>query len=75
MAWGGKTVGEICAQLKDPEGNGGRSLEEIVAHVGKDPLVVWARAPGAGCQPAPGTQAETVALLQTWVATGAAHPN
>lgn len=75
MAWGGKTVGEICAQLKDPERNGGRSLDEIVAHVGKDPLVVWAWAPGAGRQPAPGTQAETVALLQAWVDTGAACPD
>ena len=26
----GKTLGEICAQIKDPERNGGRSLEELV---------------------------------------------
>src|SRR5437660_9771663 len=30
MAWEGKTLGEICAQIKDPVRNGGRSLEELV---------------------------------------------
>ena len=29
MAWEGKTVGEICAQIKDPARNGGRKLEEL----------------------------------------------
>ena len=34
MAWEGKTLGEICAQIKDPARNGGRSLDEIVHHIG-----------------------------------------
>jgi hypothetical protein len=75
MAWEGKTLGEICAQIKDPARNGGRSLEEIVHHIGTDHLVGWAWTPGAGRQPAPGTQSEAGALLDAWVNTGAVCPH
>ena len=75
MAWEGKTLAQICAQIKDPERNGGRSLEEIVHHVGTDHLVGWAWSPGYGRQPAPGTQQEAGELLAAWVKTGAACPN
>jgi len=33
MSWEGKTLGEICAQLKDPEHNGGRGLDDLVHHM------------------------------------------
>ena len=75
MAWEGKTLAQICAQIKDPERNGGRSLEEIVHHVGTDHLVGWAWSPGYGRQPAPGTQQQAGELLAAWVKTGAACPN
>lgn len=75
MGWEGRTLGEICAQIKDPARNGGRSLEDIVHHVGEDHLVGWAWAPGADRQPAPGTQGEAGALLDAWVKTGAVCPN
>jgi hypothetical protein len=75
MAWEGKTLAQICAQIKDPERNGGRSLEEIVHHVGTDHLVGWAWSPGYGRQPAPGTQQEAGELLAAWVKTGAVCPN
>jgi hypothetical protein len=42
MAWQDKTVGEICAQIKDPARNGGRSLEQILTHMAGDTLVGWA---------------------------------
>jgi hypothetical protein len=74
MGWEGKTLGEICAQIKDPARNGGRSLDEVVHHVGEDHLVGWAWAPGEGRQPAPGTQIEAGALLDAWVKTGAVCP-
>ena len=51
MAWEGKTVAEICAQIKDPARNGGRKLEELIHHIGEDTLVGWAWAPGARPQP------------------------
>jgi hypothetical protein len=75
MGWEGKTVGQICAQIKDPARNGGRSLDDIVQHVGTDHLVGWAWAPGAGRQPAPGTQAQAATLLGQWMKTGAVCPN
>jgi hypothetical protein len=75
MAWQGKTLAEICAQIKDPARNGGRSLEQLVHHIGTDTLVGWAWAPGFGRKPAPGTQQEARSLAEAWVKTGAACPN
>lgn len=74
MAWEGKTLGEICAQVKDPARNGGRPLVSLVEHIGEDHLVGWAWAPGSGRKPAPGTQKQAGALVQAWVTTGAACP-
>ncbi|MCC8964097.1 Isoquinoline 1-oxidoreductase subunit [Bradyrhizobium sp. Pear76] len=74
MAWAGKTVGEICAQIRDPARNGGRKVEDLVEHIGKDTLVGWAWHPGFGRSPAPGTQAQAGALVEAWVKTGAACP-
>jgi hypothetical protein len=75
MAWEGKTLGEICAQIKDRDRNDGRSLEELVHHIGEDTLVGCAWAPGYGRQGAPGTQSQAGALAQAWVQTGAVCPN
>jgi hypothetical protein len=75
MAWEGKTLGQICAQIKDPARNGGRSLEALVDHIGSDHLVGWAWAPGFGRRPAPGTQKEAGALVAAWVKTGAVCPD
>ena len=72
MAWEGKTLSQICAQIKDPAQNGGRSLETLVEHIGEDHLVGWAWAPGLGRQSAPGSQKEAGALVAAWVQTGAA---
>ena len=74
MAWEGKTLAEICAQIKDPDRNGGRKAEDLVHHIGTDTLVGWAWAPGFGRAPAPGTQKEAGALVDAWVKTGAACP-
>jgi hypothetical protein len=74
MGWEGKTLGEICTQIKDPVRNGGRSLQDIVRHIGTDTLVGWAWAPGFGRQPAPGTQSDAGALAEAWVKTGAVCP-
>jgi hypothetical protein len=74
MAWERRTLGEICAQLKDPARNGGRSLADLVHHIGEDTLVGWAWMPGYGRQPAPGTQKQAGALVEAWVKTGAMCP-
>jgi hypothetical protein len=75
MAWEGRTLAEICAQIKDRERNGGRSLEELVHHISSDSLVGWAWAPGYGRQGAPGTQEQAGALAEAWVKTGAVCPD
>jgi hypothetical protein len=75
MAWQGKTLAEICVQIKDPERNGGKSLADLVHHIGDDSLVGWGWAPGYGRTPVPGTQKEAKALVQAWVDTGAGCPN
>jgi hypothetical protein len=74
MAWEGKTVAEICDQIKDPARNGGRKVEDLIHHIGTDTLVGWAWHPGFGRSPAPGTQKEAGALIEAWVKTGAACP-
>lgn len=74
MAWSGKTLAEICEQIKDPARNGGRKVEDLIHHIGEDTLVGWAWAPGFGRSPAPGTQQQAGALVEAWVRTGAACP-
>lgn len=74
MAWAGKSAAAICAQIKDPARNGGKTLDQIVEHVAHDPLVGWGWAPGNDRMPAPGTQAQAGELLAAWVAAGAACP-
>lgn len=74
MAWVGKTPREICEQMKDPRRNGGKTLAQIVEHNAHDELVAWGWNPGAGREPAPGTQAEFGAIVAAWVETGAECP-
>src|SRR2546423_1926851 len=75
MAWQGKTLREICEQIKDPARNGGRDLAQLVHHLGDDSLVGWGWAPGVGRTPVPGTQKEFGALAKAWVDAGAACPS
>jgi hypothetical protein len=74
MAWQGKSLGEICEQIKDPERNGGKDVAAIVHHMAEDSLVGWGWNPGAGREPAPGTQEEFGALFHAWADTGAVCP-
>jgi hypothetical protein len=74
MAWEGKSVGDICRQIKDSTRNGGRSLALLHDHIANDDLVGWAWKPGAGRQSAPGTQKQLGDLVQAWIDTGAECP-
>ena len=56
MAWQGKSLGQICEQIKDRKRNGGKSLAQIHEHMAHDTLVGWGWAPGGDREPAPGTQ-------------------
>ena len=74
MAWQGKSVGAICAQVKDRARNGDRDIAAIVKHMAEDGLVGWAWNPGPSRSPAPGTQAVFGGLIQAWAAAGAHCP-
>lgn len=74
MAWEGKTLGDICRQMKDPARNGGLSMEALIKHMGEDHLVGWAWDPGADRQPAPGDQQTFGGLIRAWAESGAACP-
>ncbi len=74
MAWVGKSLGQICGQIKDPRVNGQKSMKDLVEHMAHDELVGWGWNPGAGRTPAPGTQEEFVKLVQAWVDTGEECP-
>jgi hypothetical protein len=74
MAWAGKSLREICEQIKDPKRNGGKSMEQLVEYMAEDTLVGWGWAPGVGREPAPGTQKEFGELIRAWVESGAACP-
>ena len=74
MAWQGKSLGDICRQIKDKDRNGGRDLALLQEHIAKDNLVAWGWNPGAGRQPAPGSQDIAGQLTKAWVDSGAECP-
>ncbi|MBR0814389.1 Isoquinoline 1-oxidoreductase subunit [Bradyrhizobium diazoefficiens] len=74
MAWEGKSLGEICRQLKDVQLNGGRDLAALQEHIAKDDLVAWGWNPGEGRKPAPGSQQAAGELVQAWIDSGAECP-
>jgi hypothetical protein len=75
MAWEGRSLRQICLQLKDRKRNGGKSMAQIVEHMAHDSLVGWGWQPGNGRTPAPGTQKELGELIKAWVDAGAHCPS
>jgi hypothetical protein len=74
MVLQGRSLAQICSQIKDRSLNGDRDIAALIRHVSEDSLVGWAWTPGAARAPAPGTQAQFVDLIKAWAATGAACP-
>lgn len=74
MAWAARSPGEICAQLQDPERNGGRSLADVADHVVHDEQTLWGWAPGPGRTPAPGTPEALSEAILAWAEAGAPCP-
>ncbi len=75
MSWAGLKTGDLCRAIKDPQKNHGMTLEKLVEHNARDPLVGWAWNPGKGRGPAPGAQKEFGELVAKWVSTGAECPD
>src|ERR1700761_2813704 len=74
MAWEGKSIGDICRQLKDVNLNGGRDLAQLQDHIASDDLVGWAWNPGEGREAAPGAQQEAEQLVKALIDSGAECP-
>ena len=74
MIFEGRTNAELCRQLKDPERNGGKSMDDLMHHVAEDPLVLWGWSPGGDRTTPPLTHEEFVAAFETWVESGGACP-
>jgi len=74
MGWVGLNARELCGAIKDPKKNHGKTLEQLIHHNGEDKLVSWAWNPGAGREPAPGTQKEFGENTRRWIETGAVCP-
>jgi hypothetical protein len=74
MAWQGKSLREICQQIKDPKRNGNKTLEMLHEHMAEDELVGWGWKPGVGRDPAPGDQKAFGELIRAWIETGAECP-
>lgn len=74
MIFEGKTPHELCVQLKDPAQNGGKELDELVAHVRDDKLVHWGWDPGPGRSKPPLPHAVFVQKVERWVAAGGPCP-
>ncbi|SMX39469.1 hypothetical protein [Octadecabacter ascidiaceicola] len=72
--WFGKTSDEICAQLRDPDLNGGRDMLEIAEHLNHDLILHWAWNPGGGREPAPYSLQEHVDDILIWGVAGMPCP-
>jgi hypothetical protein len=74
MAWQGKSLTQICQQIKDPQRNGNKDLAALHEHMAHDELVTWGWNPGAGRQPAPGNQKQFGEIIKAWIDAGAECP-
>ena len=72
--WFGRSSEEICAQLRDPELNGGRDMIDLASHLDHDLILHWAWAPGGGREPAPYSLQEHVDDILIWGVAGMPCP-
>ena len=74
MIWQNRTDGQVCAQIKDPNQNNHKSMDEIVHHMTKDELVGWGWHPGEGRNAIPIPHEEFAKYVNEWAAKGGACP-
>jgi hypothetical protein len=75
MVFQGKSAAELARQLKDPQLNGGRTLDQILKHVSEDDLVAqsgWS--PAQGKSKPPLSHEKFAAKIREWIDKGAAIP-
>ncbi len=72
--WFGRSTAEICAQLRDPDQNGGRDMMELAEHLNHDLILHWAWSPGGGREPAPYSLQAHVNDILEWGVAGMPCP-
>ncbi|SHJ81600.1 hypothetical protein SAMN04488012_1264 [Palleronia salina] len=76
--WTDRTSAEICAQMRDPDRNGGRDAAGLVEHILHDAeltgFITWSFGPGAGRDPAPGSLQTHLEDMAAWTAAGMPCP-
>lgn len=75
MAWEGRSLGQICEQIKDPKRNGNKDMNALIEHMRHDVLVGWGWFPGVGREPVPGTQEQFGSLFKAWADSGGFCPD
>ena len=71
MAWQGLSDEQIGESILNQKTNGGKNLEELVHHMTKDTLVLWAWNPGKGRALPPLNQAQFAKAVKDWADNGA----
>jgi hypothetical protein len=74
MVFQGRTPHQLAKQLLDPNQNGHKNIDALMAHV-KDDLVVWGWEPGEGRTKPPLDYEEFKKAWLTWLEKGAYAPN
>lgn len=74
MVWVDQSASDICARLRDPASNGGKSPDALLRHFAEDPLVAWGWDPGPGRSVPPLSQIETTQVVQRWIEAGMPCP-
>ncbi|MFN3197141.1 MAG: hypothetical protein ACE366_01815 [Bradymonadia bacterium] len=70
----GRSEAQLCAQLKDPKQNGGKTLAGLLHHVSHDPLVLWGWNPGGNRTKPPVSHTTFVSAMRAWVDAGGPCP-
>lgn len=74
MIFEGRSVRELCEQLKRPQDNGFKTLADLHHHAAEDPLVLWGWNPGGDRTLPPVSHDEFVAAFTAWQKSGGACP-
>ena len=75
LVFEGRSLVQLCAQLKDPARNGNKTLAQLLEHVSHDALVLWGWNPGGDRTVPPVPHAEFVAAFKIWVDSNGSCPS
>lgn len=66
---------QLCEQLKDPQQNGNKTLQQVYDHIAYDPLVLWGWEPGGTRTTPPLTHADFTKQFKMWMDANAPCPS